>query len=137
MSMQRVNQALVKSLDDLGLGIPIAWENFPIDPPNDGSFADVTLIPATPESLGKLVTDADEMRGIFQVSIYTPANESTGGALAIVDTIIQYYRHNRTVEYNGQKVNVMNTGRGVGRNVNGWYVIDISINFRSDLERIA
>ena len=68
MGMQEVQQAFTDTFIALGLGIFIDHENVTTDPPNDAPHVSLHLLPNVAESLGKSVTDVDEVRGIYQVS---------------------------------------------------------------------
>jgi hypothetical protein len=137
MGMQSVYQAFTQSFMDLGLGVFIDHENNTVDPPNNAPHVSLTLIPNVAESLGKDINSADEVRGVYQISFYTPSGTSTGVILPLIDTTLAFFRHNREMTYSDQIVTVINSGRGGGRNGGGWYVIDCTIDFKSDLVRVA
>lgn len=135
MSMYDVHQALTQSFIDLALGIEISHENVDIDPTNDAPFVALTVLPSEEESLGKLPTGSDENFGIFQASFYTPSGESVGEILPLIDTTLAFYRHNVSVTANSQVVTIVSANRNGGRNSNGWYVYDVSINYKTDIAR--
>lgn len=136
MSYLSIHKALTQSLIDLSLGVPISYENSDFNPNDDvpgDNYLRVFLIPAGQDSLTK--HELDEVRGIYQVSVYTKSNTSVGGALAIIDSLKGEYLHNNTYTNGDQNVVIVNFDSNVGRNDNGWYVVDCSINFKSDLQR--
>ena len=53
MSMYEVHQIFVQSYDDLALGIPNAYENKDIEPPTEGIYSVINLLPDITDSLGK------------------------------------------------------------------------------------
>ena len=135
MSYLSIHKALTQSIIDLNLGVPIAHENVDFDTEDvtGDHFIKVDLIPAEQQSLTK--SELDELRGIYQISIYTKSGASVSGALAIIDNLKDEYIHNKTYTDVDQNVVIVNFSRNTGRNDNGWYVIDCSINFKSDLQR--
>ena len=136
MSAYEATQALTESFIDLALGIPIAYENVNIDPPNDGIFAVLSTLPAIAESLGKAPTgDADQTDGIFQASFYSPSGIGYGEILTLIDAVLAFYKHTRVLTKNTQDVQIQNSGRNVGRNEDGWFIIDVSIEFFYYLNR--
>lgn len=136
MSTYKIHQALVQSLIDLNLGLPIAHENVDFKTSDTGDFLQCFLLPAGRESLMKDDLGVDEERGIFQISYYRKAGESVGPALSIVDSVLDCYKHNHTISHQGQDVVIINSQRNAGRNEQGWWRIDISINYKSDIQRI-
>ena len=133
--MQKVNQAFIESFNSIGLGIGIAYENVNFKPANDEPFCTLNLLPDIGTSLMKDVDGQDQVDGIFQVSIYVPSGTSDGEILELADFVLSYYNHNRVLTRNGQEVQIQNSGRGGGRNVDGWYIIDISITWFAYIDR--
>ena len=134
MSTYEIHQALVQSFIDLDLGYGIAHENADFDPPDDAPWIELTNIPNTRESLTK--AELDEETGIFQATFYQPSGESLGEALGVIDTILAYYKHNQKITAGSQTVVIINSGRNAGRNRNGWWRVDISIAYKSDVMRV-
>lgn len=77
----------------------------------------------------------DEVRGIYQVSVYLRSGEPVATINTIIDAIISNYTHNKSFVYNSQKIVIINAGRNGGTFQNGWYAVDVSINFKSDILR--
>ena len=131
-----IHQALTQSIIDLSLSAPLAHENKDFDPEADvtgNQFIDLTTLPNEQESLTK--SELDEVTGIYQISVYTRSGGSIKEALETVDTIMDFYKHNVKITAGSQTVVIINSGRNGGRNLNGWYIIDISVNFKSDIQR--
>ena len=130
-----IHQALTQSVIDLALGLPVAYENSNFDPEVDGGsqFIDLTTLFGEQEVISK--DSVDESPGIYQISVYTKSGVSVKTALNTVDTILANYRHNDTFTNGAQTVYILNSSRNAGRNDNGWYIIDISIVFKSDILR--
>ena len=131
-----IHKALTQSVIDLGLTAPIAHENVGFNPETDvtgNQFIDLTLLTNEQDSLTK--AELDEVTGIYQVSVYTKSGTSVKEAIETVDTIMDFYKHNVQLTSGTQTVVIINSGRNGGRNDNGWYIIDISISFKSDIQR--
>jgi hypothetical protein len=136
MSMYLVTQALTESFINLALGITVVFENVNTDPPNDAIFCTLTTLPAIAESLGKRpVGDADQTDGIFQASFYAPSGTGYGEILQLVQTVLDFYKHTTVLTKDTQEVQIQNSGRNGGRNEDGWYIIDVSIEFFAYIDR--
>jgi len=132
---QEIYSALTKSIVDLALGIPLAYENKDYDPDanNDQQFIGLTTLYNDQESLDKMLFD--EVTGIYQISLYTRSGGGVNTSMSKIDAIKNYYKHGLKIINGSQCVSIINFGRNGGRNINGWYVIDISISFKSDIAR--
>ena len=112
---QDIHSALTQSLIDLNVAslgtLPIAYEG-------------------QQESLSKATLD--EVRGIYQLTVYQRANLGLSNALATVDAIIDNYVHNNNFTNGVTKIVIVNSGRDVGRTDGGWYSIPLSIIFKTD-----
>ena len=135
MAFQEIHRALTQSLVDLALGVSIAYENSGFDPsdPLIAQFIDVTLIPATTDVISK--DSIDEEIGIYQLSIYTKSENDIKTVFTLADSILGFYQHGVELTSGTQKVFIDSTTRNAGRNNNGWYIVDISINYIADLLR--
>ena len=133
MALSDVNGVLIQAVIDLSLGFPIAHENVDFTPPDDAPWLAVYLLPGDDESLMKDALGLDQANGIFQVSIYTPSGSGDGEARRTADTILQYFKHGRTL---AQDTYISSSARNTGRNADGWYIIDVSINYQADIQRV-
>jgi hypothetical protein len=96
-------------------------------------FIDITTLPAVTEVLSKDSIDIEF--GIYQLSIYTRSGIGVKKAYEMADTLQAFYRHGVTLTVNGQIVFIEVMSRGPGRNNNGWFIIDLSIEYKADLLR--
>ena len=96
-------------------------------------FVDVTAIPVTTEVISK--DSLDEEIGIYQLSVYTRSGISTRKAYELADTIANNYKHGDELTSGTQKIFIEITSRNQGRNLNGWFIIDLSVNYVADLSR--
>lgn len=135
MAYHEIHQALTQSIIDLALGLPIAHENKDFNPEEDGGsqFIDLTTLFGEQNVISK--DSVDESPGIFQISVYTKSGVSVKTALVTVDLILANYQHGNTFTVSPQTIFILSASRNVGRNENGWYIIDLSIVFKSDIIR--
>lgn len=80
-------------------------------------------------------TSLDEVTGIYQLSVYLKNGESPSLLDVVVDGILSNFKYATSFVHNSQNVVIMDSGRNQARNQNGWYVVDLSINFKSDIPR--
>lgn len=123
------------TVDDIGVG----GEFF--DPTNKALWAMLSFMPASSQAIGKTTSDVNEDRGIFQVSLFVPANivDSDITLLTAVDQVRAGFQYNGSTVYNGQTVTVLDanvsgggsSGKNAGQtnSVGAWYKRDISINY--------
>lgn len=135
MAYADIHAALTQSVIDLLPSIPISHENSPFNPDVEGGdlFVAVYTLLNNQESLTK--TTLDEVRGVYQISVYSKSNVGKGATLSVTDAITNYYKHNLSLTSGAQTVTIVNSGVGAPRNDSGWYITDISIIFKSDILR--
>lgn len=128
---KEITLALRNSLIGLNLGYPIAYEGRDFDPESvDGIFISESFLYDTTESLTK--TTLDEIRGIYQLSLYQRANDNILDVIELIDVIANAYVHNTKLVNGSQTVVIINTSRNQARIDGAWRVVDVSINFKSD-----
>lgn len=96
-------------------------------------FVDVTTIPAATAVISK--DTLDEELGIYQLSVYTRSGISVKKAYLLADIIFDFYKHGAQLASGTQTIFIDQTSRNAGRNADGWFIIDLSINFIADLSR--
>jgi hypothetical protein len=96
-------------------------------------FIDISTIPASTEVITK--DSLDEEIGVYQISIYTRSGTSSKTSYDLADTIALNYKHGTKLTSGAQKVFISRTSRNGGRNLEGWFIIDLSINYIADLLR--
>lgn len=132
-NLHRALTGSLKRINNLQLGgLPIAYEGLNFDPESitGDIFIDESYIYGDQESLTK--DTLDEITGIYQLSVYQRAGKAVGKVLDIVDILINNYQHNARYASNGQKAVIINSSRAPARISNGWYIIDVSVSFKSD-----
>jgi len=135
MSYKSITEALNQQLFDAALGYPIARENKSLDSENVDLYLDTYLLPADTESLGKASTDSREEIGIFQISIRMKTEIGSGKAWDALDLIKDAFPYAAEYTKDGVTVKLGETTSSNGRNINGRFVLDASINWTSYIQR--
>lgn len=133
MSYYLIHKALTQSYIDLALGVSTAYENSNFNPEGLDQFIDISFLPASTDVISK--DTLDEEIGIYQISIYTRSGISLKTSYELADTIASYYSHGLKLTSGAQKVFIDRTSRSSGRNSDGWFIVDLSINYIADLTR--
>ena len=134
-----IQSALTGSLVTLNgstLGnLPIAYYTRDFDPSSvtGGLFIAETYLYDQQDALTKQTLD--EVRGIYQLTVYLKAGKAVNDINTVIDALITNYKHNDSIIANGQNIVIINAGRNGGRAVEGWFAVDVSINFKSDIPR--
>lgn len=116
--------------------VPVAYEGRYFDPENVAGdiFISENYLYNEQESLTK--TTLDEVTGIYQLSIYQKQGKAIAPVLDLIDNIVDHYQHNARFSSGDHTAVIINSGRNNGRNIDGWYIIDISILFKADKLRV-
>ena len=150
MSHLDVRNAALKPLYDLilsggliGIDGALTAENLSLpnddfDPSGMGSFVTFDVIGDTYGSLGQGATSSDILNPIAQVSVYcTAGNKGTKDIRSreMVDSILGVYTNNSTTNYGNITLEITSGSINAPRNNGAWFVIDITINFETYLDR--
>lgn len=129
-----VNHLLSLTITDITSG-DIAWDNSDFDPSGKTAWLDTFYIPADIDITSK-TTAGQEQSGLFQVSVYVPANDSTGGfkqyarrQMQIMGEVLSGFATNTQTSYNNVTVSILDSTVQPARKSGGWYVRDITINY--------
>jgi len=133
MSYYDIHKALTQSIIDLNVGLPIAHENVDFNSSGASEFISVNTLMGDQDPITK--SDLDTVTGIYQISIYTKSGTSVKTMLNATDSIMSYYIHNLKLTSNSQEIVVISTSSTSGRNDDDWFINDISVTFKSDIQR--
>ena len=129
-----VNHLLSLTLTDI-TSADIAWDNSDFDPSGKTAWLDTFYIPADIDIKSKTTAGAQE-DGLFQVSVYVPANDSAGGVrqyarrqMQIMSEVLSGFATNTQTSYNSVTVSMLDSTVQPARKSGGWYVRDITINY--------
>jgi hypothetical protein len=134
MSYLDTRQALVTQfLATAVTGLTVAdigYDSF-FKPANKSLWVMLTVIPASSSAMGKGHTDANEDRGIFQVSVFIPIKTKDKDIVAYtaVDEVLAGFQFNTSAVYNGQDVTILDATVNQARLSEAWFQTDISINY--------
>jgi hypothetical protein len=129
MSLTNIKGALVSAYVAGAFGLPTAHENKIFKPVTGTPWASLFVVPNQP-SVGTL-GDAgeDNHDGFLQIDLNYPLNKGDGEALSKSDEMRDYFKAGSRHVHSGQVVTVTNCGRSIGRQVDGWYRITLTINW--------
>lgn len=130
MSFSLIRKGLVKFWDDSNtLSIPTAYPNADFDNTALDVWCAVYVIPAatSPVTLGS--GGEDEHTGIFQISFFVSLDTGDKLILQAIDGIENLYYAGKKTTYSGQEILFTRVERGAGREVDGWFSVDVSIYY--------
>ena len=134
-----VRSALVQSFVDLAAAnswdYPIIAENHPQEPNHSGIWFGLTYIPDIPDVATLGDGGEDEVRGIFQIDIFTPINTGEKEPQDLIDVMRSYFTAGRRFSYNQQEVVITQCGRTDGFISNNYFRIPLSVIWYSRLIR--
>lgn len=130
-----IDSALIQSFEAGTFGLPIASENRKYDPSPNTPWAELFVVPNIPsvDTLGD--GGADIVTGFMQVNLNFPAEKGAGEAKQKATDIRNHFKAGTRITYNDQQVEIINAGRGLARNVNSWYQVIVTIQWRAWVNR--
>lgn len=137
MSYFDTKQAFLQQLQTVVSVDDIAFENRDFDPANKTLWYGAYFIPATTEALGKTTSDCDDQRGIFQVSVFVPLNNSNYDNIQLqaIDTVLSAFKYNQEIMYNTQTVYISDSTVNNGFENESWFKRDVSIEYMTFSQR--
>lgn len=127
MSQADTEKALVNQLIAQLAPIEILYENENKIPAGN-EFLSSFFIPASNDPIDK-TSSCTQDEGIFQVTVATSINSYNNRSLEIVDQVLQAFGINSELTYNNQKVSITETSVNAGRQVDGFFKRDVSIDY--------
>lgn len=129
MSLSKIKSTLVNAYITGGFRLPTAYENRIFKPDNTKPWASIFIVPNQPTvaTLGDAGTDNHD--GFLQIDLNYPAGQGDGEILAKVDEIRAHFTAGKYFTLDNQTVVISSCGRSQGRDVNGMYQINITINW--------
>ena len=123
-----ISAALEKHLNDM-VGLPdVAWSNAGYSP----TIGTLYIEPINEQEDSEAITDEDITRGVYRIKIVAPAGEGKSEAVTMSDTLANRFKQDTQMTYNGVTVQVLNVHRSESeRNRNGWFEIDVKIEYFS------
>lgn len=135
MSYVNIFSALRTKLESADLGFLILDENKSQNTKNIDTYLADFILPVTTESMMKEAEGSREENGIYQISIFTRADIGRGKIFGIADSIKNVFKYDDEYVFSGTTVQVQESTANQGRNDNGRFVVDVSINWFSYIQR--
>jgi hypothetical protein len=133
MSALNIRRAFEKRLALMSPALPTAYENVNYTPVTGAAYQRASLLPAQPENV--TLGDAYYREvGLFQVSLYYPVNVGSATAETRAESVISHFKRGTAMIEGGQTVLVTRTPtRTPAQVIDGWYVIFVSIFYRTEV----
>lgn len=138
MTMQAIDTALLTAVQNLGLGLPIAWPNEDFDPPSDGSdWIGTFQLPAGTEVASLGVGGWDRHIGVLQVDFNSKPGTGTATLLGYVQAALDEFVAGQEYTSGGQVVRIRSASRSQLREIDGWARASVSVSWFAHLVRPA
>ena len=131
MTIAAIQAALESRLYGISPVISTAWQNVEFAPVIGTPWQQVTLLVNTPVDHA-VTLDVTEQRGLLQITLYYPGGVGTATALARANAVATRFAPPQTLTSGGTTVEILSTPQiGSGLALDGWWVIPVSIPWRS------
>lgn len=128
MSQYATQQVLLDALiAEFNGDVQILYENRKKDPATK-EYIECFFIPVTNESTGKSGQGTQD-EGIFQVTVAIRKGEFENRQLQLIDRVQSAFGINTTLSYNSKDVYITSYSTNAGRESDGYYKRDISIEY--------
>lgn len=128
MSLANIRAALEIRLQSLG-PLRTAWENVQFTPIPNEPYQKANLLPAQTQNPA-LGSSLKHETGVFQVTLYYPANKGVGDALARAQAIRDHFPRGLTLTQSGTTVTIQRTpSLGAGTPDGDRWVVPITIQY--------
>ena len=131
MSHRKISAALSSRLNTLTDAPPIAFENVPFTPVDGTTWLRESYLPANSATVGLEPSGSTDFVGVYQISIYTPLDDSKFGAHQLIDDITAHFARGTMLVFEGQSVVVEQVNVAQGLASGGWWLMPVSVNWRA------
>ena len=131
MSHRKISAALSSRLNTLTDAPPIAFENVPFTPVEGTTWLRESYLPAASSTIGMEPGGSTDFIGVYQISIYTPLDDSKFGAHQLIDDITAHFERGTVLTFDGQAVVVEQVNVSQGLASGGWWLTPVSVNWRA------
>ena len=131
MSHRKISAALSSRLNTLTDAPPIAFENVPFTPADGTTWLRESYLPANSATVGMEPGGSTDFVGVYQISIYTPLDDSKFGAHQLIDDITAHFERGTVLTFDGQAVVVEQVNVSQGLASGGWWLMPVSVNWRA------
>jgi len=127
MTTHTIYNALRAHLNDMPSLPPVAYENQPYTAVSGVLWLRENILPADTDPLTLADGDSMDYRGVYQVTVFAPADGGAATGKVMAETIALHFR--RGTEVGSGRVSRVSINPAV--NDDGWYVIPVSINYQA------
>jgi len=108
-------------------GLPsVAWPNKKFKPVQGTLFVRPTLLPADTIT-ATIGLGSDLSSGIYQIDVFSPADEGKNEAFTMADTIAEQFKRDKELTYNGRTIVLQGVShRSIG-NADGWFHLSVDV----------
>lgn len=135
MSLDKVQSAISSKITEIFPDLPIAYENVSFDPPDRSKWALFHFSPGTPEPASLGASGRDRVDGFAQLDLCYPTGQGGGEARKDFELLRADLPAGTKLFYEGQVATVRSTGRAIGRVLDGWYRVHVTIFWYAYLRR--
>lgn len=111
----------------------VAWPNSAYQPVEGTLFLTPILLIGN-VSLSDL-DYSEEIRGVYQIMVSSPAGEYKAEAEQAVDNLVDHFNSTRRLSLNGYTVNISNVSWDNAFTEGAWYQIPVSVNYKVYVDR--
>lgn len=131
MSLAKIRAALESRINGMASALPTAWENIAYTPTADEPWQRVRLLLNDPIDHAT-TADIVEQRGFLEVLLHYPQGDGASAAMAQAGLVAARFAPVQTLTSSTTRVEISQTARiGSGFLYEGWYVVPVSIPWRS------
>lgn len=124
-----IQTALDERLATLSDAPAIAWENVRFEPVEGVAWIRPTNLPGGASSIGLENTSSNRTLGIYQVDVFTPAQQGPGAALALADRIAALFPKGQRITSGNSAVVLGVPAQDPGEPGGAWYRIAVLIPY--------
>lgn len=130
-----IRGALLQAYTDAAFGISTAYENQKYTPVAGTPWAQINIVPSQPEPAAVGTNGSDEHNGFMQIDLNYPLEDGTFNALTMAESIAATFKPGAKFTRNSQTVTIRSSGISVGRVIDGWYNVIMTIVYYSRIQR--
>lgn len=132
MSYVEIQAALEKKLESLPATPPLHSENSTYDPVVGQLYIKAIFLPAEPVPAAIGNQAPSRVFGLYQVTIFAPANAGRGLAYYWADQLTKLFKRGTIITELGTEVKIVNTWPESPATNQDWYALPVSIRWQSD-----
>ena len=110
---------------------PVAWENVPYTPDEDGLYLRPTLLAGDTVGASIGSDGSDEHVGVYQVDVFAIASTGKNAAITMADLIADHFKPSVELTHNGVSVNVVRVSRSAAIAEGSRYKISVDVRYQS------